>query len=240
MSMVMLTLKNDGKCKMKIVMNKRYTSIFWNQLDLGWQSAFNLAWNAYMENTIPIGAVIQNEEGIVVSSAQNLIYSATGTFPQIYDHKLAHAEINSILQLKESEHPNIRKYTLTTTMEPCLLCFGAIVMGNIRQLRYAASDKYAGATAVNNYLDYVISKNIKIEGSFPLLEQVQIAMQTYYELEKNPYNCECILMEWEKDCSTGVRLGRDLFKGQVLQTYKEKRVTMSEVFDNIVNKQWRR
>ena len=66
--------------------------------------------------------------------------------PVIYGSSLVHAEINAIVQLKRKEHPNIRSYTQYSTTEPCILCFGAIVMGNIRHFKFAARDRHAGAT----------------------------------------------------------------------------------------------
>lgn len=39
----------------------------WQDLDLAWQRAFELAWESYRNNTIPIGAVIMNANGEIVS-----------------------------------------------------------------------------------------------------------------------------------------------------------------------------
>jgi tRNA(adenine34) deaminase len=46
-------------------------------------------------------------------------------------------------------HPNIKKYTLYTTMEPCPMCFGIMAMIGIRNMRYAAKDGFAGVTELN-------------------------------------------------------------------------------------------
>lgn len=205
----------------------------WNQLDSGWQSAFHAAWEAYLKNTIPIGAVIQNEKGIVVSVGRNRIHDQTGTPPQLFNHKLAHAEINCILQLKETEHPQIRNYILTTTMEPCPLCFGAVAMSSIRHLRFAARDRYAGATVFNRYSEYVKNKNIQIEGPVKGLEIIQIAIQTDYELENHNNNCEPILKQWSKDCPPGVNLGRQLYCGHTLQILRQNGIEASAVFNKI-------
>ena len=102
----------------------------------------------------------------------------------LYGNNLAHAEINAIVQLKRKEHPNIRAYTLYTTTEPCILCFGAIVMGNVRHCKYAARDRYAGAARYTEHSDYVKSKNIQIEGPHDILK---------------PYKSPCIpISNWIK------------------------------------------
>jgi len=40
------------------------------------------------------------------------------------------------------------------------LCFGAIAMGSIKNVKYAARDNYAGATSLNTSIDYIKNKPI--------------------------------------------------------------------------------
>ena len=40
------------------------------------------------------------------------------------------------------------------------MCFGTMVMMNIRNIYFAARDGFAGATALNDKLDYIKNKNI--------------------------------------------------------------------------------
>jgi len=120
--------------------------------------------------------------------------------PGIYGSNLAHAEINAIIQLKRKEHPNIRSYTLYSTTEPCILYFGAIVMGNIRHCKFAARDRYAGAAKYNEHSEYVKSRNIIVEGPHEKLEAVQIALATYYEFDKKIPYYEHIISQMALDC----------------------------------------
>lgn len=117
----------------------------WNDVELGFQVAFRAAWEAYTKGSIPIGATILNRNDEVVSIGRNRIYEKSAPLPQILNHQLAHAEINAILQLNEEEHPNIRSYILYSAMEPCPLCLGAIAMGSIKYVKFAARDGWAGA-----------------------------------------------------------------------------------------------
>ena len=62
---------------------------------------------------------------------------------QIFGSRVAHAEINALVQL-----PVTRTYlesTLWTTLEPCAQCVAAAWISSIGQVRFAASDVYAGA-----------------------------------------------------------------------------------------------
>ena len=109
----------------------------WNELEKPWQECFELGWKSLKNGSIPIGAVITNEHGEVISRGRSLQYEVKGDLGEIFHHKISHAELNAIIKVSEFEHPNIRKYTLYTTTEPCPLCFGATVMANIRKLKFA-------------------------------------------------------------------------------------------------------
>ncbi|MGI6562680.1 MAG: nucleoside deaminase [Clostridia bacterium] len=205
----------------------------WQDLECGWQTAFTKAWEAFCSGTIPVGAAIFDENGNLVSSGQNMVYIEQGEGPALYGNNLAHAEINAIVQLKRKEHPNIRAYTLYTTTEPCILCFGAIVMGNVRHCKYAARDRYAGAARYTEHSDYVKSKNIQIEGPHDILEAVQIALHTYFELDKSINRYEHILSQMTLDCPQGVLAGRELFKKGVLQKLAEEQGSAEEAYGTI-------
>lgn len=207
----------------------------WEELELGWQMAFSKAWDAYCSNTIPIGAVILNENNELVSIGQNMICVDQADEPVIYGSSLAHAEINAIIQLKLKEHPNIRSYTLYSTTEPCILCFGAIVMGNIRHCKFAARDRYAGATKFNEQGEYVKSKNIKVDGPHEKLEEIQVALATYYELDKKLSNHEHIISQMAIDCPKGVAAGRGLFNDSILNQLVEENRPAVDAFNEICN-----
>jgi tRNA(Arg) A34 adenosine deaminase TadA len=208
----------------------------WKCFELGWKKAFENSWEAFKINTIPIGCIIQNENNDIVASGRNMIYSKDNRNMKLCNTRLAHAEINTILLLDESVHPNIRKYTLYTTMEPCILCYGAIVMGNIRLLKFAAKDGYAGATSVNNVHEYSKSRNIKIEGPIKGLEYLQICLQSYSELKINPGGCEKVLKEFEKDYYNGVIMARNLFQNKILEKYCEENKDIEYVYNKIMER----
>jgi len=197
----------------------------WNDIEHGFQVAFCEAWEAYKNNTIPIGVAILDTEGVVMATGRNQV-NADGDGMLKY-HQIAHAEINAILKLSEIKddyiHKNIRTYTLYSTMEPCPLCFGAVVMGSIRNVKYAARDNWAGAALLNDSIDYIRNKKITVSGPFAELEMVQIAMQTYYELQtSNPRTADILLSSWRKINEAGVAVGELLFKNHILENMIQK------------------
>ncbi|MDR0818732.1 MAG: nucleoside deaminase [Oscillospiraceae bacterium] len=205
----------------------------YESLEIGWKLALSEAWKSFVGGTIPIGAVILNENDDVVSVGRNMIFEEHSDSQPLCGSSIAHAEINAIAQINRSEHPDIRKYTLYSTTEPCILCFGAIVMGNIRNFKYAVRDNYAGFTGYKEHSDYVKSKNIKAIGPDKTIEPVQIALQTYYELEHNPQTAERFCEYMAQDCFDGVAIGKHLFADKVLREMAGTDTGISEIFDFI-------
>ena len=93
--------------------------------------------------------MIVDRDGRIVAKGRNQIFDHRSDHP-LAGTTVAHAEMTALSQLKEKEHPEIRTYTLYTTLEPCPMCFGTMVMMNVRNLQYAGRDGFAGATALRN------------------------------------------------------------------------------------------
>lgn len=209
----------------------------WSDMEKGFQVAFEAAWTSYCLKNIPIGASVVNENGDIVAVGQNQIRAKGNGILSF--HQLAHAEANAILQLSEvtepNMHSNIRKYTLYTVMEPCPFCFGAIVMGSIRHLKYAARDGWAGATKINESIDYIKMKGITIEGPFEELEFVQIAMQTCFEIERGQDVHSPVIEKLRLYCENGVLLGKKLAEDKILDKFVKEAMPFSEVYNKIIN-----
>ncbi|MTI65499.1 MAG: nucleoside deaminase [Firmicutes bacterium] len=136
-----------------------------------WKEAFRQAWLSYCGGSFPIGAVIVDRKGSIISKGRNKVYESECISEEICNNKIAHAEINAILKINNLESNNDRKdYILYSTMEPCPLCFGAIVMSGIRKIKYAARDNIAGSTDLNSGNDFIKEKSIEVLGPFSKLE----------------------------------------------------------------------
>jgi tRNA(Arg) A34 adenosine deaminase TadA len=152
----------------------------WSEVPSIWQECFNQAWEAFQEGSRPIGAVVINENGEIVSKGKSsTLNELSGSV--VYHNELAHAEVNALLKLDNRVHKKVAGYTLYSTLEPCPLCFGAFYMSGIRKLKYAAKDKYGGSTNLKDTTPYLSLKPIKIEGPFPYLEQLAIIIHIYFE-----------------------------------------------------------
>jgi len=78
-------------------------------------------------------------DGVILSKGRNRVYSA-GDYT-------AHAEVEAIRKAggKLMEPMYRGKCTLYTTMEPCLMCSGALLLANIARAVWAANDPDYGA-----------------------------------------------------------------------------------------------
>src|SRR5437867_8494198 len=116
----------------------------WGDLEPAWHEAFQLAWGAHGAGTIPVGAVVTDVDGRVISRGRNRMFDAGAPRGQIFGSRVAHAEINALVQLGTE-----RRYfdsTLWTTLEPCAQCIGAAWLSTIGRVVFAATDVYGGAS----------------------------------------------------------------------------------------------
>ena len=101
--------------------------------------ALELAREAEALGEVPIGALVVGEEGII-AEAFNL--------RETTQDPLGHAEILAIRKAAESRgHWRLEGATLYVTLEPCVMCAGAIVQSRVSRLVYGAKDPKGGAVS---------------------------------------------------------------------------------------------
>jgi tRNA(adenine34) deaminase len=98
------------------------------------KEAFKQAQKAETEGQNPIGCVIVDENGKIIVRARNQVDKRKD--------KTAHAEMLALEKAKRYiKDENIRKWTLYTTMEPCVMCLGTIIMIHIGTVVWGAKDR---------------------------------------------------------------------------------------------------
>ncbi len=101
------------------------------------QKALEEAAKAAEEGEVPVGAVVV-EDGHIIGKAHNRVEA-------LHD-PTAHAEMIAITQASEHRGDwRLNGMTLFTTVEPCPMCAGAIILARIDQVVYGAADPRAGA-----------------------------------------------------------------------------------------------
>ncbi len=87
---------------------------------------------------VPVGAIVVDPTGDVVGSGRNE-REATGD-------PTAHAEIVALRNAAEQAGTwNLSGHTLVVTLEPCVMCAGAILNSRIDRVVFGAWDEKAGA-----------------------------------------------------------------------------------------------
>lgn len=91
---------------------------------------------AFLENEIPVGAVIVHN---------NKIIAACHNMREQLKDPTAHAEILAIKQASQVLNKRrLNDCTLYVTLEPCPMCAGAIIMANVEKCIFGAADKNQG------------------------------------------------------------------------------------------------
>ena len=110
---------------MVISMNEKYMML-----------AIDEAKKAYKKNEVPIGCVIV-KDGRIISKAHNK--------KEIKKNAIMHAEIIAIAKAcKKLKTWHLDDCVLYTTVEPCMMCTGAIIQSRIKKIYYSISNKSFG------------------------------------------------------------------------------------------------
>jgi tRNA(adenine34) deaminase len=101
------------------------------------QMALDEARLAETENEVPVGAVLVYKESVIARDHNRMLQRKD---------PLAHAEILT-LQAALTQHPDpwLLDSTIYVTLEPCVMCAGAMVLSRIKRLVFATFDLKAGA-----------------------------------------------------------------------------------------------
>ena len=101
------------------------------------QHAIELAQRAEQEGEVPVGAVIVKDDEVIAEGWNRPIANHDPT---------AHAEIQAMRAAAETlGNYRLPDTTLYVTLEPCLMCIGAITHARIKRVVYGATDPRAGA-----------------------------------------------------------------------------------------------
>jgi tRNA(adenine34) deaminase len=111
---------------------------------LFFERAIQMALEAEEQNNLPIGAVI-SLGGQIIAQGKNAIWHPT------YNPN-RHAEIEALRNVPEHSWKSSREMTLYTTLEPCLMCTGAILLHQIGRVMYGSADHYGGASMVIGHM----------------------------------------------------------------------------------------
>lgn len=100
--------------------------------------ALRLARIALESNDVPVGAVVLSPNGAIVGRGRNE--------RELTGDPTAHAEVVALRDAAAATgNWNLTDHTLVVTLEPCVMCAGAILNARISKVVFGAWDDKAGA-----------------------------------------------------------------------------------------------
>lgn len=202
----------------------------WKDLSREWKETYELAWLAFCNGSLPIGAIITDTSGNTVIAGRN--ETCEDHYP---NSRTAHAEMYCMRNIDTKKHPSLREYHLYTTMEPCPMCMGTIVMGGIYKIHVAAKDKYCGALHYINYDPWIKSKNMEVYLEEGELEAVQLAQQGYHELRRSNGEMNRVLEQFQLTCPKAIDVAFIMYQERYLDKCIENNTPYCEIYDHICN-----
>jgi len=132
--------------------------------------ALKEAQKAFEEDEIPVGAVIV---------ANNKIIARAHNYTQRLNDVTAHAEMQAITSAANFIGGKyLNDCTLYVTLEPCLMCAGALYWSHITKIVYGTSDEKKGYTKINQCVLHpktIVMKGVLESQSAQLLKDFFLA-----------------------------------------------------------------
>jgi tRNA(adenine34) deaminase len=115
--------------------------------------AVRLAQEAQRAGNLPVGAVI-SLDGAIVAEGMSSIWA-----PKLRPGR--HAEIEALEAVPHQLWTRAREMTLYTTLEPCLMCMGAIFVHRVGRVVFGSWDSRGGASHVFGHLPPVFAERLQ-------------------------------------------------------------------------------
>lgn len=111
------------------------------------ERAVNVALEAERQGNLPIGAVITLEQRVIAEAGNALLIP-------LY-HPGRHAEIEALRRVPENLWHRAREMTCYTTLEPCVMCAGTLLLHGFGRVVFGARDSEGGGGEMLQHLpDY--------------------------------------------------------------------------------------
>ena len=158
------------------------------------KKALEEAQAALVAGEFPVGCVMVYDNKTLVSGART---GTTGDYPNEVDH----AEMIALRRLFRLDSKiNLREVTVFSTLEPCLMCFGALMISGIGKLVFAYEDVMGGGThcdTANMTPLYQSNQMAIIPG---ILRNVSLKLlKTFFAETENTYLKDSILAAYTLD-----------------------------------------
>ncbi len=135
--------------------------------------AIELAQQAFDLDEVPVGAVVVRD-GEILGEGHNA--------PLAQSDPSAHAEVVALRRAaQKAENYRLPEATLYVTVEPCMMCAGAMIHARVKRLVFGAAEPKAGVVVSHPLLaSEFLNHRIEIAGQV-LAEQCSELMSSFFQ-----------------------------------------------------------
>jgi tRNA(Arg) A34 adenosine deaminase TadA len=106
--------------------------------------AIQIALDAEIHGNLPVGAVITVDSNVIAEGGSSIL-------TPVYDPG-RHAEMEALRRVPVELWARAREMTCYSTLEPCVMCFGALLLHGIGRIVFGAEDRQGGAGSLMSHL----------------------------------------------------------------------------------------
>ena len=131
---------------------------------------------AYQQDEVPVGALVIDEMGKILSQAHNT--------REKDQNPCGHAEILAIQKAAHFKKSwRLNRCTLIVSLEPCPMCLASALQGRIQQIIFGAYDPKGGSISLGYHLykDQRLNHNLSIIGGLRHYESSRLLSQFFKE-----------------------------------------------------------
>ena len=138
--------------------------------------AIEEARKAFEVGEFPVGAVLVDPDGNVISKSHNKVYSSLDP--------TAHAEINAIREAaRRIGNYQLNELRMYVTLEPCIMCASALVLARISELVYVVREpRFGGVYSLYQIpTDIRLNHNVKVRQVDYGQDEILAMMKEYFK-----------------------------------------------------------
>lgn len=137
------------------------------------RAALEQAHKAYLENEVPVGAVIV-QDGKIIAQAYNQVEQKKT--------QLAHAEMQVLTQVAGKQW-RLQDCTVFVTLQPCMMCMGALLLSRVQCIVWGASSPIYGVQISVYDVPEIYTQSTKLYGGV-LQDEVQELLQKFFKEQR--------------------------------------------------------
>ena len=141
------------------------------------RAALELAGQAFVAGEVPVGALVV-KDGVIIGRGYNA--------PISRNDPSAHAEMQALREAAQHiGNYRLPECELFVTLEPCLMCAGAIMHARIARVVYGAADYKTGAcgSVLNAFAESRLNHHARVTGGV-LAEECGLMLSNFFAMRR--------------------------------------------------------